>query len=294
MCPLADYHARRKSCAAAGCAGGACRSVLLNLQFRMPPLLAAFISSHFYEGKLLTHPSRAGPSSFQECPLPSKQPLQRQQQIQQRPLQMYGGVDLAPLLDSPQHLSASPHFSRTACQDTSERCTRLGETASLHCRDSIGGKMTVAVKSQKKTQNECRFPWPDGSEGDRDLAKRLVEQLVARCKSAGQASPSSRWVEELHRYSIPDVLPILFLDTSPWASGPSRRLAKITLPPSTAEGEAPTIIPADAARTARSADGCKPLVKSLPAEQRIKSSLQNPLSVFAVPVLQLHIASVVG
>ncbi|CDJ35263.1 Egg protein CP82, related [Eimeria mitis] len=267
--------------------GGACRSVLLNLQFRMPPLLAAFISSHFYDGKLLTHPSRADPLSFHEpkLPLPSKQPQRHQQRLQRRQLQASDSVDLTPLLEFPQHVTTDTHQSSATSQDNNGMRTILGKTASLHCKDPNEGNLTAVVNPLDMAQDEFCFPWPDGSEGDKDLAKRLMEQLGAQCKSSGETCPSSRWVQEMHRYPIPNVLPILFLDTSPWASGPSRRLARIALPSSAPEAAVATFDLADAAGSARSASGCKPLIKSLPAEQRVKSSLQNPLSVIEAAVV---------
>ncbi|CDJ48171.1 hypothetical protein, conserved [Eimeria brunetti] len=262
--------------------GGACRSVLLNVQFRMPPLLAAFISSHFYEGRLLTHSSRAGLLSPYESVLPSKQRQQHPQQFQRRPLQASDDADLAPLLYSRQHLIAASPASGAATQGTSGTRSTVGKT---QCEDFVGGSRTVAVEYLDTAQDSCSFPWPDGSEGDKDLAKKLMEQLGAHYRSSEQACLSSRWAQELHSYTIPNVLPILFLDTSPWASGPSRRLAKITLPSVAPDSAAATYGLADAAGPSRSTDGCKTHVKSLPAEQRVKSSLQNPLSVTATTVI---------
>ncbi|KAL8435290.1 hypothetical protein Efla_002545 [Eimeria flavescens] len=247
----------------------ACRSILLNLQFRMPPLVAAFISTHFYEGRLLTHPSKA------QLPLLSD----KLTQSSAVPDSLHGGVD-----GQPEKSYGDCTASCNIGTSTSSGCERSAQ----HRRKSSASEpehtplQTEATSRSGSIQHH--FPWPAGSEGDRDLADRLLQQLHMDCERWGDTVASS-CRKSTSAWPIPRVLPLLFVDTSAWASGPCRSLAKFA----SFSGNL------GAASTARGCDETTPnkrdqqlvgdnlpVLQTLQAEQRVKGSLQNPLEAFLV------------
>lgn len=245
------------------------------MQFRMPPLLAAFISSHFYEGKLLTHPSRAAVSLVPHRP--SLVQLHHEQAVS--PAAEDVGLS-EPVDDQAEsaYTGCTPSGSSSGHTEDNTR-----GPVSLHPWGRFAEKEETANNEQRTAEtstNKHSFPWPDGSEGDRDLAGRLLQQLQADC--GNPSGHANHWAHAVH-CGIPKVLPVLFVDTSHWASGPSRRLAKLMLPPTTAD------IAATSANSAATIDGFpggteekrSPLLRCLSAEQRVKGSLQNPLCVWS-------------
>ena len=243
----------------------------------MPPLLAAFISAHFYEGRLLTHPSKA--ASAQPSPEAPPQQLQHLQLLHPK-----SDSSALSALMGRQEESSCPANSASNNSNAAGGCSgsvplQGSEAFVIESQQRAEQRAETAEIARQSRSNEyCIFPWPDGSEGDRDLADRLMEQLQTECKPLGDMSSTSRWKRALHD-GVPDILPVLFMDTSLWTSGPSRRLAKIVLPPPAH---------ADLAAAAGNADvfswpvgdGCSAPVRSLSAEQRVKGSLQNPLYVY--------------
>lgn len=250
------------------------------MQFRMPPLLAAFISSHFYDGKLLTHPSRAASSLLSHhAPL-----LQLHQEQAISP--SAEGVGLPRPVDD-QAASAYRQFT--------ESSTSINAGDGLYGRVALHPWRVSAVETTEtgnasaiapgSTTNKHSFPWPDGSEGDKDLARRLLQQLQTDCNNPlGLQAFANHWARAVH-CDIPKVLPVLFVDTSPWASGSSRRLAKLVLPPKTADTAATSASKAAATINELAGEMVEKrslLLRSLSAEQRVKGSLQNPLEAFLI------------
>ncbi|KAL8276026.1 hypothetical protein Esti_000142 [Eimeria stiedai] len=258
--------------------GDACRSILLNHQFRMPPLLAAFISAHFYEGKLLTHPYKAALSQLPHLPPPQKQqsvfsPID----ASSSPLGVDSGKCPAPFNET--MAGRSDHNADGAVHEAGppnswKRSTFVVETTSP-------SKLALISNSSSSTPN---FPWPDSSEGDRDLALRLLQQLQ-KARGPMDDFAGTGGASHVTHQILPQRLPVLFIDTSLWASGHSRKLARLVTP-SAAPGKLATTggdVRADSdVLVNRGVEEGSALLRSLPAEQRVKGSLQNSLEAFLV------------
>lgn len=244
----------------------------------MPPLLAAFISAHFYEGMLLTHPARLGSTLLPHKP--PNRPENEQKQEGQRAVA--GSTSLSGFSEGPL---APPDATEVESQNFYD------VIGLAQCEEFAGSNHANDTQFLKvdDTNHDHNFPWPDGSEGDKDLAKKLLEQMDTEFLPSGPARPATCWSQNLPYHAIPEVLPVLFVDTSLWASGPTGMLATIELPVLTTELAAAALSCTAATAPGSVTDGCRPLLKSLPAEQRVKGSLQNPLSVFVATALPSYV-----
>ncbi|OEH74292.1 hypothetical protein cyc_03590 [Cyclospora cayetanensis] len=133
------------------------------------------------------------------------------------------------------------------------------------------------------TESLSRFPWPNGSEGDKDLAVRLLRQMQREAYPLGCLQDASHppGAPSLQDF-VPERLPILFIDTSPWASSARMQVARVSLPRE--EATAAAVASRGRACTTSQGQECpsKGVVQCLFAEQRVKGSLQNPLEAFLV------------
>ncbi|KAL8441572.1 hypothetical protein Emag_007065 [Eimeria magna] len=257
--------------------GGACRSVLLNHQFRMPPLLAAFISAHFYEGKLLTHPSKAALSQLPHLPSP-----QKQQSVPAAIDAFNSALDLgSENCPGPSSKAIAGRSTPNAAGDIRDAGSQNSSKGSISIVEATSSSKAALISNSSSSKPD--FPWPDSSEGDRDLALRLLQQLQKACGPVGNGVATSG-ASQLAHQTLPQLLPVLFIDTSPWASGQSRKLARLFTPsaarskPATLSGDARSVSDI-LAKQIVGEDSV--VLRSLPAEQRVKGSLQNSLYVWA-------------
>ncbi|KAL8448974.1 hypothetical protein Emed_003326 [Eimeria media] len=258
--------------------GYACRSVLLNHQFRMPPLIAAFISAHFYEGKLLTHPSKAALPQLPHLPSPQKE--------QSVPAALDAFTSARVLGDGgcivPSSKAIASRSARNAAGDVCKAGSQDASKGSTFAVEATGP--SKAALTGNNTSSTPNFPWPDSSEGDKDLALRLLQQLQ---KASGQVEDGAAIssASQVTHETLPPLLPVLFIDTSPWASGQSKKLARLCISPAALGKPAPTSADACSASDVLASETVEEdsvVLRSLPAEQRVKGSLQNSLEAFLV------------